>query len=98
MREAAPAASVRQFAQPPFEKTLFRFLLREAQGAFVGCSGFRCLTQSPAEIRPCCVRKMVISQLPMRQNGIDKCQSCCWPVAHRHGDSTIQFDHRRGCA
>ena len=56
MREAAPAASVRQFAQPPFEKTLFRFLLREAQGSFVGCSGFCCLPQSPAEIRPCCVR------------------------------------------
>jgi len=50
--EAALAVSVRQFGQPSLEESPFRFLLRETEGSFVGVSGFRCSSQSPAEICP----------------------------------------------
>jgi hypothetical protein len=57
MREAAPAASVRQLAQPSLKKSPLRLLLRETERPFVGGSGFRCSAQPPAEICPPCARK-----------------------------------------
>src|SRR5438874_9414911 len=50
------AVSVRQLAQPSLEKSPFWFLLREAQGSFIGGTGFRYSPEPTAEVRPCCMR------------------------------------------
>ena len=72
MCEVLFAASVLQLAQPSLEKPPFRFLLREAEGPFVGSAGFRCLPQSAAEICPGRVGQVISSQIAPREDGIDE--------------------------
>ena len=57
---AGITASVRKFAQPSLKKSPLRFLLREAQGSFVGGAGFRRLPEPTAEICPRRVDQMIV--------------------------------------
>ena len=65
------AGPLRQFGQPPLEKTPFRFLLRESKGSLVGGAGFHRSPQPPAEVRPRRMREVVVSEIALRQNSLD---------------------------
>src|SRR3954453_6951710 len=61
----------RQLGQPSLEESPLRLLLGEAQGLFVGGSGFRRAPESPAEIRPCRVRQMIVPEITAREDSVD---------------------------
>src|SRR3989442_16001417 len=65
----------RQLGQPSLEKSPLRLLLSETQGLFVGGSGLRCAPESPAEIRPCRVRQVIVPEITARQDGVDEGKS-----------------------
>src|SRR5712691_4419456 len=85
----------RQLGQPSLEKSPLRFLLGETQGLFVGGSSRRRAPESPAEIRPCRVRQVIVPEITAREDGVDEGKSRQRAVAHGHRRSAIQLYHGR---
>jgi hypothetical protein len=80
-----------QLAEPSCEKTTLWFLPGEGQCPFGG-SGFYRSPEAPAEIRPRCVRQVIVPEIASGESRVDAGQSCQRAVAHRHCDSAIQLD------
>ena len=85
-----------QLGQPPLEKPPLRLLLSEAQGAFVRRASFLSSPQSPAQIRSCRMREVIVPQIAPCEDTINEHESRRRAVTHCHSHSPIQLDHRGG--